>query len=64
MPHSKLFTHLEALFAVVVWGASFIATKFGCNELPSGSRYSLVGETDHAAWMEPALNQRNRLKTR
>lgn len=27
MPNSKLFTYIEALFAVIVWGASFIATK-------------------------------------
>lgn len=27
MPTSKLFPYLEALFAVAVWGASFIATK-------------------------------------
>jgi drug/metabolite transporter (DMT)-like permease len=27
MSNSKLFTYIEALFAVVVWGASFIATK-------------------------------------
>lgn len=27
MPNSKLFPYLEALFAVTVWGASFIATK-------------------------------------
>jgi hypothetical protein len=28
MPHSKTLPYLEALFAVIVWGASFIATKF------------------------------------
>jgi len=27
MSKSKLFPYLEALFAVAVWGASFIATK-------------------------------------
>lgn len=27
MPHSKTIPYLEALFAVIVWGASFIATK-------------------------------------
>lgn len=27
MPNSKLFPYLEALFAVAVWGGSFIATK-------------------------------------
>jgi drug/metabolite transporter (DMT)-like permease len=27
MSNSKLFTYVEALFAVIVWGASFIATK-------------------------------------
>ncbi len=27
MPNSKLFAYIEALFAVIVWGASFIATK-------------------------------------
>jgi drug/metabolite transporter (DMT)-like permease len=27
MPNSKLFTYIEASFAVIVWGASFIATK-------------------------------------
>ena len=27
MSSSKLFTYIEALFAVIVWGASFIATK-------------------------------------
>jgi len=27
LSNSKLFTYIEALFAVIVWGASFIATK-------------------------------------
>ena len=27
MPNSKLFTYIEALAAVIIWGASFIATK-------------------------------------
>jgi hypothetical protein len=27
MSDSKLFTYVEAFFAVIVWGASFIATK-------------------------------------
>ncbi len=27
MTNSKLFIYLEALFAVIVWGASFVATK-------------------------------------
>lgn len=27
MANSKLFTYVEALFAVIVWGASFIATN-------------------------------------
>jgi hypothetical protein len=27
MHNSKLFTYIEALFAVIVWGASFVATK-------------------------------------
>ena len=27
MSNSRLFTYMEALFAVIVWGASFIATK-------------------------------------
>src|ERR671924_2425534 len=27
MATSKVFTYVEALFAVIVWGASFIATK-------------------------------------
>jgi len=31
--NSKLFTYLEALFAVIVWGASFIASKVALQEL-------------------------------
>ena len=27
MSHSKLLPYIEALFAVIAWGASFIATK-------------------------------------
>jgi drug/metabolite transporter (DMT)-like permease len=34
MANSKLFTYIEALFAVVVWGASFIATKIALQDLP------------------------------
>jgi drug/metabolite transporter (DMT)-like permease len=33
MTNSKLFTYLEALFAVIVWGASFIATKIALAEI-------------------------------
>src|SRR5687767_2045231 len=33
MPNSKLFTYIEALFAVIVWGASFIATKIALQEI-------------------------------
>src|SRR6266545_1718407 len=33
MPDSKLFTYIEALFAVIVWGASFIATKIALKEI-------------------------------
>ena len=33
MADSKLFTYLEALFAVIVWGASFIATKIALEEI-------------------------------
>jgi len=33
MTNSKLFTYLEALFAVIVWGASFIATKIALQEI-------------------------------
>jgi drug/metabolite transporter (DMT)-like permease len=33
MSNSKLFTYLEALFAVIVWGASFIATKIALKEI-------------------------------
>jgi drug/metabolite transporter (DMT)-like permease len=31
--NSKLFTYIEALFAVIVWGASFIATKVALKEV-------------------------------
>jgi hypothetical protein len=34
MSNSKLFTYIEALFAVIVWGASFIATKVAFPGLP------------------------------
>jgi drug/metabolite transporter (DMT)-like permease len=34
MSKSKLFPYLEAIFAVVVWGASFIATKVVLRDLP------------------------------
>lgn len=30
---SKLFTYIEALFAVVIWGASFVASKVALQEL-------------------------------
>lgn len=33
MPSSKLFTYLEALFAVIVWGVSFIATKIALEDI-------------------------------
>ncbi len=33
MPKTKLLPYLEALFAVVVWGASFIATKIAVGEI-------------------------------
>jgi drug/metabolite transporter (DMT)-like permease len=33
MTNSKLFTYIEALFAVIVWGASFIATKIALQEI-------------------------------
>lgn len=33
MPKSKLLPYLEALFAVVVWGASFIATKIAVGQI-------------------------------
>jgi drug/metabolite transporter (DMT)-like permease len=33
MSNSKLFTYIEALFAVIVWGASFIATKIALQEI-------------------------------
>src|SRR5678815_5234076 len=33
MSNSKLFTHVEAFFAVIVWGASFIATKIALKEI-------------------------------
>ena len=33
MSNAKLFTYIEALFAVVVWGASFIATKIALQEI-------------------------------
>ena len=33
MSNSKLFTYIEALFAVIVWGASFIATKVALKEV-------------------------------
>ena len=33
MPKTKLLPYLEALFAVVVWGASFIATKIAVGEV-------------------------------
>ncbi len=34
MPTSKTIPYLEALFAVVVWGASFIATKVALQDIP------------------------------
>src|SRR5215208_3336899 len=33
MSNSKLFVYSEALFAVVVWGASFIATKIALEDI-------------------------------
>lgn len=33
MPKTKLIPYLEALFAVVVWGASFIATKIAVGQI-------------------------------
>ncbi len=33
MPKTKLLPYLEALFAVVVWGASFIATKIAVSQI-------------------------------
>lgn len=33
MPNSKLFTYIEALAAVTIWGASFIATKIVLNDI-------------------------------
>jgi drug/metabolite transporter (DMT)-like permease len=33
MPNSKLLPYIEALFAVIVWGASFIATKVALQDL-------------------------------
>jgi len=33
MSNSKLFTYVEAFFAVIVWGASFIATKVALQEI-------------------------------
>lgn len=33
MPKSKIVVYLEALFAVVVWGASFIATKIAVGQI-------------------------------
>jgi hypothetical protein len=34
MPNSKLFIYAEALFAVIVWGASFIATNLDRRDQP------------------------------
>ncbi len=34
MSNSKVFPYLEAVFAVVVWGASFIATKVVLRDIP------------------------------
>jgi drug/metabolite transporter (DMT)-like permease len=31
--NSKLFTYIEALFAVIVWGASFVASKVALQDL-------------------------------
>lgn len=33
MSRSKLFTYVEAMFAVIVWGASFIATKVALKDI-------------------------------
>lgn len=33
MPHSKTIPYFEALFAVIVWGASFIATKVALQDI-------------------------------
>lgn len=33
MSNSKLFIYIEALFAVIVWGASFIATKMALRDI-------------------------------
>jgi len=33
MPKTKILPYLEALFAVIVWGASFIATKIAVSEI-------------------------------
>lgn len=33
MSHSKIFIYAEALFAVIVWGASFIATKVALEDI-------------------------------
>ena len=33
MSNSRVFTYVEALFAVIVWGASFIATKVALQEI-------------------------------
>ena len=33
MSNSKMFTYIQALFAVVAWGASFIATKISLQEI-------------------------------
>jgi len=33
MSNSKVFTYIEALFAVIVWGASFIATKVALRDI-------------------------------
>lgn len=33
MANSKVFTYIEALFAVIAWGASFIATKVALQDL-------------------------------
>ena len=32
MSNSKLFIYTEALFAVIVWGASFVATKIALQD--------------------------------
>jgi drug/metabolite transporter (DMT)-like permease len=33
MPKTKIFPYLEALFSVIVWGASFIATKIAVGQI-------------------------------